>query len=67
MDSEKGTGMEWRGFRAVFQGADGPTIVRDGLKLQITYRVLWPNETSRVFISDASRTDAQLRVERWQA
>ena len=36
-------------------------------KLQITYRVLWPNETSRVFISDASRTDAQLRVERWQA
>ncbi|EAQ68792.1 hypothetical protein SynRS9909_01073 [Synechococcus sp. RS9909] len=35
-------------------------------KLRITYRVLWPNETSRVFISDASRTDAQLRVERWQ-
>ena len=29
--------------------------------------MLWPNETSRVFISDASRTDAQLRVERWQA
>ena len=27
----------------------------------------WPNETSRVFISDASRADAQLQVERWQA
>jgi len=35
-------------------------------KLRITYRVLWPNETSRVFISDASRADAQLQVERWQ-
>jgi len=32
-------------------------------KLRITYRVLWPNETSRVFISDASRADAQLQVE----
>ena len=33
----------------------------------LTDRVLWPNETSRVFISDASRADAQLQVERWQA
>ena len=32
-------------------------------KLRITYRVLWPNETSRAFISDASRPDAQLQVE----
>ena len=32
---------------------------QQALKLQITYRALWPNETSRVFNSDASRTDAQ--------
>jgi hypothetical protein len=30
-------------------------------------RVLWPNDTSRVFISNASRRDAQSQVERWQA
>ncbi|QBE68915.1 hypothetical protein SynWH8101_1329 [Synechococcus sp. WH 8101] len=30
---------------------------------KLGFRVLWPNESSRVCISDSSRTDAELQVE----
>jgi hypothetical protein len=49
--------------------AEGTVVTgqKQSQKLRIRYSVLEPGETARVFISDASRTDAQLAMERWEA